>query len=104
MNEYKEAWLAACELLPQVAPSSDKNPEEYYDEYSSIMMDRQTEAAILSIAHWGMRAAASNQLKGRLGIYMRVGGRVGVRVVPLVGLAITVYDAYRFFDALMEED
>lgn len=104
MNEYKEAWLAACELLPMIAQDSDKDPQEYHESYSSMMITRQTEAAVLSLAHWGMRQAAKNQMKGKLGIYMRVGGRIGTRVVPVIGFAITVYDAYRFFDALLEDE
>ena len=44
-----------------------------------------------------MKHLAQNQIKGKLGIMGRVGGRVGMRAVPVLGTLMIVKDAYDFY-------
>ena len=48
------------------------------------------------------RYAAKSQLTGSLGVALRVGGRVGLRVIPVVGVALFAYDMYQFGKWLAE--
>ena len=41
-------------------------------------------------------------MKGNLGVALRVGGRVGIRVVPIVGAAMLAYDIYKLGEYLLD--
>ena len=40
--------------------------------------------------------AAQTAMTGRIGTAVRFGGRVGVRIIPVVGYAMLAYDLYQF--------
>jgi len=102
MNEYKRAWMAAVDLLPEIQ-FSDSQPHQSDGQtvYEHVKSDIITGAAA-SVMMAGFKHAAQSQLKGRLGIALRVGGRVGIRVVPVVGTAMAVYTVYKLFDDLLD--
>ena len=100
-NEYKTAWRLASghthQQRKQKTTSKKKSP--------SIKKDVQQDIAIsagLAIALGALPHMAQNQLKGRVGIALRVTGKLGMRAVPVVGVAMTVYDAYRFLDRMRD--
>ena len=99
-NEYKTAWrLASGHTHQQRKQKTSKKKSP------SIKKDVQQDLAVsagLAIALGALPHMAQNQLKGRVGIALRVTGKLGMRAVPVVGVAMTVYDAYRFFDRLSD--
>jgi hypothetical protein len=103
MNEYKRAWMAAVDLLPEVqysdsTPRQDSTGQQVYDQLKHELVT----GAMTSLVMLGLKHAAQSQLKGRLGIAMRVGGRVGLRAVPIIGTAYTVYTIYDYLDDLFD--
>ena len=102
MNEYKRAWMAAVDLLPEIH-FGDSQPEQSDGQtvYDYVKSDIITGIAA-SVIMAGFKHAAQSQIKGRLGIAMRVGGRVGLRVVPVVGTAMAVYTIYKLIEDLQD--
>ena len=98
MNSYKTEWLEHIMDL-QLPPFASSSEDEQMDE-SNVFVERQirqrkTEAGMaLGMALAGH--AAQNQIKGRLGMALRVGGRLGVRVIPVAAAVMTAYDIYMF--------
>lgn len=78
----------------RVNQSSDDDGSSFYEYVKSDVMTGAAAGVMMS----GLKHAAQSQLKGRLGVALRVGGRVGLRVVPVVGTAMTVYSIYKFFE------
>ena len=102
MNEYKRAWMAAVDLLPEIH-YGDSKPEEvdgqsFYDYVKSDIITGIAASVVMA----GFKHAAQSQIKGRLGIALRVGGRVGIRAVPVVGTAMAVYTVYKLFDDFVD--
>lgn len=103
MNEYKRAWMAAVDLLPEVqysdsTPDQDSTGNQVYDQLKHELVT----GVLSSMLVLGLKHAAQSQLKGRLGIALRVGGRAGLRFVPVIGTAYTVYTVYSFLDDLLD--
>ena len=46
---------------------------------------------------------AKSTVKGRLGMGIRLSGRIGLRAVPFLGAGMLIYDTYRLVDYLMED-
>lgn len=94
-NEYKTAWRLASGHThvqrKQKTTSKKKSP--------SMAKQMQKEIAVsagIGIAMGALTHAAQSQLKGRMGIALRITGRVGLRAVPVIAVGLTVYDAYKF--------
>jgi hypothetical protein len=69
---------------------------------TQIAAKQKAEATLIKGAHSLAKHAAQSQIKGKLGIGLRVTGRVGVRVIPIVGTAMLAYDLYRAYEYLTE--
>lgn len=52
------------------------------------------EGAVATAGVYALQGAAKSQMKGKLGMGLRVGGRLGLRAVPVVGAAMIAYDVY----------
>ena len=57
----------------------------------------------IPLARSAASRAAQTALTGRIGTAVRFGGRVGVRVIPVVGYAMLAYDLYQFGKWAMED-
>lgn len=106
MNEYKAAWYANTlvgiqehpgkkQRLAKNKPSQDGFRKEFV-EHVKHDVRRAAVAGGLHIGRQLSRAAANTALTGTLGTSVRMGGRVGMRVIPIVGYAILAYDLYQF--------
>ena len=92
MNQYKQAWMEAVDILPHVR-FSDNKPEQ---DNSSTMVsfvkgeiqDHMIDAAILT----GLTYMATSHY-GKL----RIVGSVGLRLLPVVGAAVLIYSVYDYF-------
>ena len=103
-NEYKAAWRAASghRHVPRKQTSTSNQQTR---STRSMLKQVQKEMAIqagIGLALGALPHMAQNQLKGRVGIALRLTGRVGMRAVPVVGTAMIVYDAYRFLDRMSD--
>lgn len=52
------------------------------------------EGAVATAGVYALQGAAKSQMKGKIGMGLRVGGRIGLRAVPVIGVAMIAYDAY----------
>lgn len=110
LNEYKRAWyLAITPGTHERTVPSEKKPERKRESFGQefrrhVKQDVQRGAihAGLGAAGLAFRYAARSQLTGRLGVATRIGGRIGLRVVPVVGAALVAYDLYQFGKWLAE--
>ena len=97
MNQYKMEWLEATQdlLLPPFASS-----ETEYEDEGNVFVERQIQKrkreAGMALGMMAFTHASQSQITGRLGIALRVGGRVGARVLPVAGAILTAYDVYMF--------
>jgi hypothetical protein len=110
LNEYKRAWYLAStpvthERIVRKKPRSSSNKKSFGNEFSKhIKEDIQRGAIRGGVAAFGLasRYAARSQITGALGVGLRVGGKIGLRVVPVVGATLLVYDLYQFGKWLAE--
>lgn len=106
LNEYKQAWMAGqfvgIDDSPAVIRKRRKNGRDpgqidaKIRRYMKSEVDRGVARAGLGVGLAAARYAAKSQMTGSLGIALRVGGRIGVRAIPLVGAALFAYDIYQF--------
>ena len=103
MNEYKQAWYANTLVGVQEHPRKKKQlsskKDGFVTEFKGHLkqdVKRGAYAAALGIGMQASKYAARSQLTGALGVSLRTGGRVGLRVIPVVGYAILAYDLYQF--------
>ena len=107
-NPYKQAWMEKSGRDTTVRPTSRRIPGKRtrYKRKRDLlvpsveMVQKQiVEQVVLGAAYRASVYASRSQITGKLGIGLRVSGRIGVRVVPVVGavlLAKDIYDAYQF--------
>ena len=104
MNEYKQAWYANTLVGVQEHPRKKKQiasskKDGFVKEFKGHLkqdVKRAGYAAALGIGMQASKYAARSQLTGAIGVTLRTGGRVGLRVIPVVGYAIIAYDLYQF--------
>jgi hypothetical protein len=103
MNEYKQAWYANTLVGIQESPDKKRKVSKksggFVSEFKGHLkqdVKRGAYAAALGIGMQASKYAARSQLTGTVGAMTRVGGRVGLRVIPVVGYAILAYDLYQF--------
>ena len=106
VNEYKRAWylavtpVAAQRIIPgrtnQVNSRSRKNTVQ------QMAVSETKQKAGLAAGYQVSKYAARSQMAGRVGMALRVGGRIGLRVIPGVGVALLAYDMYQFGKWLAE--
>jgi hypothetical protein len=97
MNSFKQEWLEATQDL--LLPPYNSSISEQHDQ-RNIFVERQItqrkKEAGMAIGMMLSTHAAQSQVAGRLGMALRVGGRLGVRVIPVAGAVLTAYDVYMF--------
>lgn len=99
LNQYKLAWLQEVNaeyLSPVAQQSAGESPQPHNNIQQKLISDAVVGATLSGIMT-ASQYMSTSQMKGRMGMALRVGGRVGVRAVPIVGIALTVYDVYSFF-------
>lgn len=64
--------------------------------------EQKAQAAILEGGRQVFKYAAKSQMKGQIGVALRVSGRVGLRVVPFVGAAMLAYDLYKLGEYILD--
>lgn len=102
MNQYKRDWLAQVGMIrysnPEPGKTKKKNNKSkinYASKVHAILEQEVKEKVALSTAHTLSRYASVAASKGRLGIALRVGGKIGLRVVPVVGAVMLAHDIYQ---------
>lgn len=105
MNSYKAAWYAQQQVSMQELPAarqqeglrqrSQKGAVTRSNKNWAVQQMGQDLA--LGALHAMSRQAAQSQIAGRLGVALRVGGRIGVRAVPVLGTALLLYDLYQVY-------
>ena len=110
MNAYKEAWLAEAMMtysqkrsVGKAATSAGKRTKAITPGRAvDIVAKQKAQGIILKGAHQAAKYAARSQIKGTVGIAVRVGGRIGLRAVPVVGAAMLAYDLYQLGEYLLD--
>ena len=110
MNAYKEAWLAEVMFDYSQKRAVSKKVAKLQKARGRISArgvadqaaKQKAQATILKGAHQASKYAAKSQLKGTIGIALRVGGRIGLRAIPVVGVAMLAYDLYQLGEHLLE--
>ena len=109
LNEYKRAWYLAISPVTheriQRPEKTGQKKESFGQEFRRHVkqdVQRGLTHAGLGAAGLAFRYAARSQVTGRLGVSLRVGGRIGLRVVPVVGAVLFAYDLYQFGKWLAE--
>jgi hypothetical protein len=99
LNPYKLAWLQECNADYGTDRSINRPNQspQVMDNIQQKLISDAVVGATLSGIMTASQFMSTSQMKGRMGMALRVGGRVGVRAVPIVGIALTVYDVYSFF-------
>jgi hypothetical protein len=110
LNPYKEAWLsnsmmeyaASRPLQRQVVQSKKRQKRITPQQATQVVARQKAEASLMKGAHSLAKHAAQSQIKGKVGIGLRVTGRIGTRLIPIVGTAMLAYDLYRAYEYLTE--
>lgn len=109
MNAYKEAWLAQQMIsysqkrgLAKEHQKASKKNSKGKKVSVDVAARQKAQGMVLKGSHTLAKHAAQSQIKGALGVGLRVGGRVGLRVIPVVGAVMLAYDMYKFVEWLAE--
>ena len=110
MNAYKEAWLAEAMMtysqkrsVGKAATSAGKKKKSITPgKAMDIAAKQKAQGIILKGAQQAAKYAARSQVKGSVGIALRLGGRIGLRAVPVVGAAMLAYDLYQLGQYLLD--
>lgn len=104
MNPYKMAWLEGTDAVTirsrQLFEKAGKKLKPHVSQKHARAITREiarqkTEAAGLSAAYAMSKQMAQSTIKGRGGMVLRFGGKVGLRAVPVVGALMMAHDVYR---------
>lgn len=110
VNAYKEAWLAEQmfdysqrrTLAKKVRKEQGRRGSISAKDITTAAAEQKAQAIILKGAHQAAKYAARSQIKGSIGIALRVSGRIGLRAVPVVGAAMLAYDLYKLGEYLLD--
>ena len=110
VNAYKEAWLAESlydysqkrTIAKKVAKAQKKRGQLSVRDVANVATKQKAQGIMLKGAHQAAKYAARSQMKGTVGIALRVGGRIGLRLVPGVGAAMLAYDLYQLGEYLLD--
>ena len=109
MNAYKRAWYTSTLVGVDEVTRADKlaamksnSPKRSAVSMTNAAGKIARESGI-ALAHEVASRASKTAMTGNLGATLRIGGRVGVRVIPVVGYALLAYDLYQFGKYMMEE-
>lgn len=109
MNSYKQAWYSNTLVGVSEAPKSERMRRVARRGLSKQVqrdndaVGRLTRETGLTLAYEVAKHASKTTMTGQLGTAVRMGGRVGVRIIPIVGYAMLAYDVYQFGKWMMEE-
>lgn len=99
MNQYKQAWMAAVDILPLVK-HSDPEPKEdssgnMISYVEDAIQDHMVNAAIIT----GLSYMATNQFSNPM-LRATIGtvGKIGIRVLPVVGAIAIGYSLWQWLD------
>lgn len=101
MNQYKMDWYLATQVISEVIHSKMEKETPSHDMIDQALLHTQRSVMTWAIPRI-MKHLSQNQIKGTLGIMGRVGGRVGLRAVPVLGTIMMVKDAYSLYDYLTD--
>lgn len=107
-NAYKSVWQEFTPgqrtgIKKSLARSLDKRRKKTKISLYAIAKKQAEQEAVLRTAKRTSRYLARNQVRGAIGITGRVAGRIGMRLVPVVGWALNAYDAYQVAKYVKEE-
>lgn len=98
MNEYKQAWMIEAGMIrPTHAPEVKMQHPSFSDHVKQHVKDEVVESVLTAAAFAMMTHAAQSQISGPIGIGLRVGGRVALRAIPIIGVAWAAYSIYDHF-------
>ena len=109
MNEYKQAWYANTLVATTEAPKPERirkvvrrslTRKARADTDGIGRLARETG---LTLANEVAHRASKTAMTGTVGTAVRMGGRVGVRVIPVIGYALLAYDIYQIGRWIVEE-
>ena len=113
MNAYKLAWLQEQAVgygqgraIQRMRPKTKKKggrTRATGPGVLSIAARQKAEGMVMSGGYQLAKHASQTQIAGRAGMALRMGGRIGVRVIPIVGAAMLAYDLYQFGSWLLED-
>lgn len=97
MNEYKLAWMVEANML---RPSSawqqpiHNEGETFGSKVKHHLKEEAKDTIILAAATYALTHAAQSQISGPIGQGLRVGGRIALRAIPMVGMVWAAYSVY----------
>lgn len=92
MNQYKMAWQSHVDSDYSPVDNQDRREKES-DSMSQTVTDHITDELIVSAAYVGLAYMATSHY-GKL----RIVGSVGLRLLPVIGIAAIGYSIYKLFD------
>jgi hypothetical protein len=102
MNSYKQAWYANTLVATTEAPKPERIRKVLRRnltkkaQQNTDGVGRLARETGLTLANEIAHRASKSAMTGSIGTAVRMGGRVGVRVIPVVGYAMLAYDVYQF--------
>ena len=106
MDWYLATQSVSEYVLNRIIAVEDARTEKWEKTAADVVIEHVVETAARGVMTWAiptiMKHLAQNQIKGTLGIMGRVGGRVGLRAVPVLGTILIVKDAYDLYDFLTD--
>ena len=112
MNEYKLAWLSEQAVsygqvrsIAKLAPKKKTSGKSLKaSDVMNVAAKQKAQGTVLSGGFSLAKHAAQSPMKGRVGMAVRLTGRIGMRAIPVVGAAMLAYDVYQFGSWLLEDD
>jgi hypothetical protein len=101
MNAFKAQWLEHTQdlhLPPFFTGDTPESTKSWDNEFVTRQTNQRKREIGMAAGMLAVRYMARSQLKGNVGIALRVTGRIGTRAIPIVGAVWTAYDIYRFLD------
>lgn len=106
MDWYLATQSVSEYVMNRIIASEDARTETWQKTSMDIIIEDAVETVGRAVMTWAiptiMKHMAQNQIKGTLGVMGRVGGRLGLRVVPVLGTILIVKDAYDLYDFLTD--
>lgn len=99
MNQYKQAWMMAVDILPHVR-HSDSEPKEdssgnMISYVEDAIQDHMVNAAIITgLSYMATNTFANPAIRGTLGIV----GKIGIRALPVIGAIAIGYSLWQWLD------
>ncbi len=91
MNQYKQTWMIACDILPHVRQSSPEPKQE--NTVGSWISQESTDWIVEHAAYAALTYMATSHY-GKL----RIVGSIGLRLIPVIAVAGIAYSVYKLFD------